>query len=103
MNDAVKEMPQYQSHKKVWALKIAELKHTGTPDQESDGSLMMVSDEDGFAPIKLSAEFVQIHKPKVGGYYVVYADGYKSFSPPESFEGGYSIIGGAVGFPALLA
>jgi len=85
-------MPQYQSHKKVWALKISELKHTGTPDQESDGSLMALFDEDGFAPIKLSAEFVQKHKPKVGGYYVLYLDGYKSFSPPEAFETGYSKI-----------
>jgi len=92
MNEPKAQMPQYQSHKKVWALKIAELKHTGEPDQESDGSLMMVPCEAGFAPVKLSAEFVQKHRPEAGGYYVVYADGYKSFSPPEAFENGYSQI-----------
>jgi hypothetical protein len=94
MNDAQKQMPQYQSHKKVWALKIAALEHTGTPDQESDGSLLMSSDEEGFAPIKLDADFVRKHQPKVGGYCVVYAGGYKSFSPADAFEGGYTLISG---------
>jgi hypothetical protein len=30
--------------------------------------------------------------PSVGGYYVVYDDGYKSYSPSEAFEGGYTKI-----------
>ena len=30
------------------------------------------------------------NKPFVGGYYVVYKDGYKSFSPADAFEDGYS-------------
>ena len=30
--------------------------------------------------------------PRVGGYYVVYADGYKSFSPATAFEEGYTKI-----------
>ena len=29
------------------------------------------------------------HKPKAGGYYVVYDDGYKSYSPAKAFEEGY--------------
>ena len=28
--------------------------------------------------------------PEVGGYYVVYEDGYKSFSPAGAFESGYT-------------
>jgi hypothetical protein len=32
------------------------------------------------------------HKPEVGGYYVVYKDGYRSFSPAEAFETGYEKI-----------
>jgi len=32
------------------------------------------------------------HKPEVGGYYVVYADGYKSFSPAQAFEEGYTRV-----------
>jgi hypothetical protein len=30
------------------------------------------------------------HKPQVGGYFVQYRDGYKSFSPAAAFEEGYS-------------
>jgi hypothetical protein len=92
MSDAMAQLPQYQSHKKVWALKILELNHTGTPDQESDGSLMMVPVNAAYAPIKLTADFVRKHSPKVGGYWVQYEDGYTSFSPAEAFENGYTLI-----------
>ena len=64
---AERQLPQYQSHKKVWALKIKELGHTGSPDQESDGSLMMVPHNAAFAPINLDAKFVRKHSPQVGG------------------------------------
>lgn len=87
-----RQLPQYQSHKKVWALKIKELHNTGSPEQESDGSLLMTPAHDGFAPIKLNAEFVRKHSPKVGGYWVQYEDGYTSFSPADAFESGYSLI-----------
>lgn len=92
MNDApCAEMPRYKCHKEVWALKIAKLEHTGTPDQESDGSLRMTPEEAQYAPIILPREYVQKHHPKVGGYYVVYKDGYKSFSPADVFEDGYTL------------
>ena len=32
------------------------------------------------------------HDPQAGGYYVVYADGYQSFSPAQAFEEGYTRI-----------
>lgn len=32
------------------------------------------------------------HKPVIGGYYVVYEDGYASFSPVAAFEAGYTRI-----------
>ena len=35
-------------------------------------------------------EYVAKHKLEVGGYYVVYEDGYKSFSPASAFESGYT-------------
>ena len=34
-------------------------------------------------------EFMDKHSPQVGGYYVVYKDGYKSYSPAQAFEEGY--------------
>jgi hypothetical protein len=32
------------------------------------------------------------HDPRPGGYFVEYADGYRSFSPAEAFEAGYTRI-----------
>lgn len=79
-------MPRYKCHKEVWALKIADLK----PCFPDDGTLMMTPADSGFAPILLDAAFVAKHKPQVGGYYVVYKDGYKSWSPAQAFEEGYT-------------
>lgn len=81
MNDgggAMRQMPQYQSHKRVWALKIKEI----------DGNKIVPADE-GYAAIETPDGFADKHKPQVGGYYVVYDDGYKSYSPAEAFDGGY--------------
>jgi len=82
------EMPRYKCHKEVWALKIRNLKPR-TPD---DGTLLLEPDEVGYASFILSAEFVTKHNPQSGGYYVVYADGYKSYSPAKAFEDGYTRI-----------
>ena len=49
-------------------------------------------EEDGFAPILMDREWLNKHTPEVGGYYVVYADGYRSFSPAKAFEGGYTKV-----------
>ncbi len=56
-------MPKYRCHKEVWALKIADV-----------------------------IKYVRKHDPKPGGYYVVYEDGYTSWSPADAFEGGYTRI-----------
>ena len=84
------EMPRYKCHKEVYALKIASLDSTASPEQESDGSLLMTPADYGYAPFTLDAAYVRKHKPEAGGYYVVYADGYKSYSPAKAFEDGYA-------------
>ena len=38
----------------------------------------------------MSEEWLAKHSPVAPGYYVVYEDGYSSFSPVEAFEKGYS-------------
>jgi hypothetical protein len=86
------EMPKYRSHKTVSALRIAELRSPGGPQDETDGSLVMVPDDPRYGAVLLDAAYVKKHQPKVGGYYVVYADGYKSWSPAEAFEEGYTRI-----------
>lgn len=45
-----------------------------------------------YAPFAVDEAFMAKHKPEVGGYYVVYDDGYKSFSPAKAFEEGYTLI-----------
>lgn len=79
-----REMPRYQCHKKVWALKIKAV-------QSLDG-YRIIPEEPGYGPIPVNAEYMDKHRPKAGGYYVVYADGYKSFSPAEAFESGYTRV-----------
>lgn len=95
MEDEVqREMPKYVSHKEVWALKIKAVKRDNEycPDDETDGTATLVPTEDGYAPFKVDAAYMRKHQPHVGGYYVVYQDGYKSFSPATAFEGGYTLI-----------
>lgn len=83
------EMPRYQCHKQVWALKIAEVKDPTEPGNETDGSRIIIPAERGFAPFRVDHAYVWKHKPEPGGYYVVYSDGYKSYSPAKAFEEGY--------------
>ena len=87
------EMPKYKCIKDVWALKIKSIVFdsdlAAQSGRETDGSATFTPEDECFAPIKLSAEYVHKHKPVVGGYYVVYKDGYKSFSPASAFEEGY--------------
>lgn len=83
------QMPKYRSHKDVWALKIKEVK----ADQHPFVSATLVFEEsDIYAPRRVSAEYVEKHKPEAGGYFVVYKDGYESFSPAKAFEEGYTRI-----------
>ena len=87
------EMPRYKCIKEVWALKIKSIVFdsdlAAQSGRETDGSATFTPEDDCYAPIRLSAEFVHKHKPVEGGYYVVYKDGYKSFSPASAFEEGY--------------
>lgn len=78
---AQKEMPRYQCHKIVHALKIKSI-HGGE----------IIPADDGFAPFLETEEYIKKHNPQPGGYYVVYEDGYRSFSPASAFEQGYTRI-----------
>lgn len=94
--NAAAEMPRYQSHKKVWALKIKSIAHDSeaarAENRETDGSATITPEEPGFAPFKVDHAYVRKHDPKAGGYFVVYADGYKSWSPADAFESSYARI-----------
>lgn len=85
-----KEMPKYQSHKKVWALKIKKIDFSD--DVSNDFHAIITPEEEGYEPFVVNHEYIHKHKPQAGGYYVVYEDGYRSWSPSEAFEEGYSKI-----------
>ena len=90
------EMPRYKCHKEVRALKIARIEFdhdkARAENRETDGSATITPAEGGYTPFKVDANYVHKHKPQAGGYYVVYKDGYRSWSPAEAFEDGYTRI-----------
>jgi hypothetical protein len=92
---ATREMPRYRCHKEVWALKIKEIQQAPANSESMfpGGDWVLVPEDAGYAPFRVShTDFVLKHKPQAGGYYVVYDDGYKSYSPAAPFESGYSAI-----------
>jgi hypothetical protein len=80
------EMPKYACHKEVRALEIREVSTLPNGD-----AVIMPADE-GYPSFQVDKAYVDKHKPRVGGYYVVYDGGYESWSPKEAFESGYTLI-----------
>lgn len=78
-------LPKYVCHKEVQALKIRSI-------DRRDGKYFVVPFEPGFEPFEVEASWIDKHGPKAGGYYVVYKDGYTSFSPARAFEEGYTAV-----------
>ncbi|WP_395734122.1 hypothetical protein [Prosthecobacter sp.] len=95
MNNTQAQLPQYQCHKKVWALKIKAVQlhdPTGSnPPVEFAGGFLMPEDS-RFNPIAFDADFYRKHEPVDGCYWVQYEDGYTSISPASAFESGYSLV-----------
>jgi hypothetical protein len=82
------EMPKYKCNKEVHALCIAGI----SLPQNKDFDAELAFEESSYAPILMSKEWLDKHNPAVGGYYVVYKDGYRSYSPAKAFEEGYTRI-----------
>ena len=80
------EMPRYRCHKEVWALQIAGI----SLPQNAAGDAELGFADAGYAPKLMPRAWLDKHNPEVGGYYVVYKDGYQSFSPAQAFEEGYT-------------
>lgn len=80
------ELPRYKCHKEVRAAKILKVFLLDTHTH-----LLVLDVNRVKTEIAESKEYGEKHKPYAGGYYVVYEDGYTSFSPAEAFESGYTI------------
>ncbi len=92
-----KQLPAYKSHKTVWALKIAAIHLLPNPDTTGNSAAssygaIITPAEPGYEPFEVDATYMIRQSPKEGGYYVQYQDGYKSFSPAQAFEEGYTLV-----------
>ena len=81
------EMPRYRSHKQVWALEIDSVTH-----QREERTFRLTFRDPGYAPISAPQDMFARYMPSPGDFYVVYDDGYKSFSPAKAFKEGYTLI-----------
>lgn len=87
-------LPLYRCHKTVRALKIKAIQQAPA-DQErihAGGDWLLIPEDGRHSPITVGHDkFVAKHSPQPGGYYVVYEDGYASYSPAKAFEEGYTL------------
>jgi hypothetical protein len=112
-------LPRWKCHKEVNAVKIAAIVFAPLPrfsgaickgsftlgtacgacerctyeTKHGTGNNAVITPEGAeFPSFTVDAEYIRKHKPLVGGYFVLYADGYESFSPAAAFEEGYTRI-----------
>ena len=74
-------MKRYKCHKEDHAGKI-----TSITIHQMGAELVL---EDG-QKLDVPTSWLNRHDPKAGGYYVLYEDGYASWSPSQAFENGYT-------------
>ena len=93
--NASAQMPIYRCHKEVHALKISQIRAN-----IEDNSTEIRFASPGFEPIILTPdESIRFRPFGYGspdydkGYLVIYADGYRSWSPTKAFEEGYTLVG----------
>jgi hypothetical protein len=94
-SEPASQLPLYVCHKEVRAIKISEVERVAPFDHGGTA----LSGEG--LTVEVDEAWLKKHSPDydgnplsslLGGYYVVYADGYKSFSPAVAFEEGYTRI-----------
>lgn len=86
MSQSAVELPLYNCHKQVRAAKI-----TGICPQNSETLTITLHLDEILGEVEVHSEWMAKHKPQIGSYYVVYADGYTSCSPAQPFEAGYTL------------
>lgn len=78
-------LPSYRSHKRVWALKIAEVK------RHPDGTGTIIPADRSHGPFGVSAEYLFRNDPRAGGYWVMYEDGWQGWYSAGAFEQWYTL------------
>jgi len=81
------DWPEYESHKIVQALPICRV------DRRDDGKVFItLRHEDGTKEEFEPTVPAMADKAEVGGYAMLYPDGFKSISPAKAFEEGYTRV-----------
>lgn len=83
--DAQGKLAHFQSHKVVQGGLIDVL--TRNPDGTAT---LTIETRGASVRIHVDADYVSKHNPKPGGFYVLYEDGYESWSPARAFQAGYT-------------
>jgi len=88
------DLPKYQSYKIVEALKIAAIEFAEDGSAEIAPACEHVKYGNVFTDKDYRQKFKgELHgDPKDLGYYVLYVDGYESWSPTKAFEEGYTLV-----------
>lgn len=99
----VKQLPLYQSHKKVRAAKISDIAQDPAENEaQYAGGDWYIATTDGQLITVGHNDYILRHMPEPGGYYVLYEDGYQSYSPAKAFEEGYTRVGDGMTFGQAL-
>jgi hypothetical protein len=81
-------MPTYECHKTVHAL---EIKSVGSYRTLENGALVRSLEFTDGSSRDVGEAVFRRYIPSPGDFYVVYEDGYESFSPMDQFKGGYKV------------
>jgi hypothetical protein len=87
-----RQLPHYKCNKLVRAGKIDSIFPHSNPTPAWAATLVLILPDGKPCEFPASQEWLDKHKPVIGGYFVLYEDGYQSFSPKHAFESGYSLI-----------
>ncbi len=89
-------LPRYKCHKIVQAVKISSIIYdkdlAREENRDTDGSATILTSEPNRSEFKVDKHYLKKHNPQMEGYYVIYKDGYESWSPAKEFEEGYTQI-----------
>lgn len=92
---SARDLPKYRCHKDVRAAKVLECidhRPPDHPDQYLPYKTLVLDTAPEKTVLRVSWDWFAKHNPSAGGYYVLYEDGYTSFSPAKAFEEGYTKV-----------
>lgn len=89
MSKNIPKLPQYRCHKLVRAAPIVGIEVVG--DEGNEHCEVEVAVDKDILVIHAPPSLISRGMPQNGDYFVVYDDGYVSWSPRGAFEGGYTV------------